>query len=280
VDEVLNKPIIELATRDLITVTKQRKVLDAIRLMVKHDIRRLPIVDDRGRILGIITLLDILSAVYEWAREGEVEGAPGAIYGEVFNSEVMRYAKTNIVASYPHEPVSEVIEKLVKHNIGSMPIVDEEGRILGIFTEWDVVKLITSMDLPHTVSDVMTRIVYVLTEYSTVFDALEGIVLYNFRRYPILDSRGNLVAMLHAKDILRYLADANVVERLKQKGLEVLAVKAAEIAKSPLVTAEPRESVVSAARKMVENDTGGLPVVEGGRIIGLVTEKTLMSILT
>jgi len=160
-----------------------------------------------------------------------------------------------------------------------MPIVDEEGRLVGIFTEWDVLKLASQLDFPHRVRDVMTRIVYVLTPYSTVMDVLEGITVYKFRRYPIVDESGKVVAMLHAKDVLRYFAEDETVEKIRQGAVEeVVNNYAINIAKSPIFLAKPSDPVIDVVRKMLEYDVGGVPVVneEGTAVIGMVTEKTLL----
>jgi CBS domain-containing protein len=63
VSEVMNKP--------LITVNPYTSVKDAVALMEQKDIRRLPVVDDKEQMVGIITAKDILGAVFKKTMKGQ-----------------------------------------------------------------------------------------------------------------------------------------------------------------------------------------------------------------
>ncbi|WP_333638679.1 CBS domain-containing protein [Pyrobaculum aerophilum] len=273
--DLFNRPVIEFATKNVVTVGEKEKVLNAMKIMVNLDIRRLPII--RGdKLVGIITMLDILDAIYSWISDKTTEGS---LYSDIYMKNVIEIGTRSVISARPETPVAEVISLFLRHNFGSMPIVDEAGRLVGIFTEWDVLKLASQLDFPHRVRDVMTRIIYVLTPYSTVMDVLEGITIYKFRRYPIVDENGKVVAMLHAKDVLKYFADDETIEKIKQgAGEEVVNNYVINIAKSPIFLARPDDSVIDVIKKMLEYDVGGVPVVneEGTAVIGMVTEKTLM----
>jgi len=273
--DVFSKPVIDFATRNVVTVGEKEKVVNAMKTMVSLDIRRLPIV--RGdKLVGIITMLDILDAIYSWISDRNSEGS---LYSDIYMKNVIEVGTRSVVSARPDTPISEVISLFLRHNFGSMPIVDEAGRLVGIFTEWDVLKIASQLDFPHRVRDVMTRIVYVLTSYSTVMDVLEGITIYKFRRYPLVDETGKVIAMLHAKDVLKYFAADDTIEKIKQGAVEeVVNAYAINIAKSPIFLARPNDPVVDIIRKMLEYDIGGVPVVneEGTAVIGMVTEKTLM----
>jgi len=160
---LFDRPVAEFATKNVVTVSEKEKVLNAMKTMISLDIRRLPIV--RGdKVVGIITMLDILDAIYSWLSD---KNASGTLYSDIYMKSVAEVGTRSVVTVRPNTPVGEVISLFLRHNFGSMPIVDEEGRLVGIFTEWDVLKLASQLDFPHRVRDVMTRIVYVLTPYST-----------------------------------------------------------------------------------------------------------------
>lgn len=273
--DVFKRPVIEFATRNVVTASEKDKVLNAMKTMVNLDIRRLPIV--RGdKLIGIITMLDILDAIYSWISDKNTEGS---LYSDIYMKSVIEIGTRSVISARPETPLGEVIALFLRHNFGSMPIVDETGRLVGIFTEWDVLKVASQLDFPHRVRDVMTRIVYVLTPYSTVMDVLEGITIYKFRRYPIVDETGKVIAMLHAKDVLRYFASDEVIEKIKQGAVEdIVSNYAINIAKSPIFVAKLNDPVIDVVKRMLEYDVGGVPVVneEGTAVIGMVTEKTLM----
>lgn len=271
--DVLSIPLSEVATRNVVTIGEKDKVVDALRKMVELDIRRLPIVRDKS-LLGIITALDILDAIYSL-----VESGGKSLYSDVYMRPAIEFATRNVITARPDMTVGEAISLFLKHNFGSMPVVDESGNLVGIFTEWDAMKIVAQAGFPHQVRDVMTRIVYVLTRYSTVMDALEGITVYRFRRYPVVDEKGTVIAMLHAKDVLRYFAEESTLNKAREGEVdEIMNEYAINIAKSPIFLAKPDDYVADVVRKMLEFDVGGVPVVDdkSGNVIGMVTEKTLL----
>ncbi len=272
---MFRRPVADFLTRDVVTVTEREKVINAMKIMISLDFRRLPIM--RGeRLVGIVTMLDILDAMYSWISNKDVEGS---LYSDIYMKSVMEVGTRSVITARPETPIGEIISLFLKRNFGSMPIVDENGKLVGIFTEWDVLKVASMLDFPHRVRDVMTRIVYVLTPYSTVMDALEGTTLYKFRRYPIVDETGRVVAMLHAKDVLRYFAEDETIERIRHGAVEeVINNYAINIAKSPIFVTKLSDPVTEVIRKMLEYDVGGVPVIndEGTSVVGMVTEKTLM----
>jgi CBS domain-containing protein len=61
----------EIASRDLVTIDPQQDLDEALRLMAKHQVRRLPVVEEDGRLVGIVAQADVAQAGDD-ARTGEV----------------------------------------------------------------------------------------------------------------------------------------------------------------------------------------------------------------
>jgi CBS domain-containing protein len=60
----------EIASRDLVTVDPQQNLDEALRLMAQHQVRRLPVVEEDGRLIGIVAQADV-AKVGDDARTGE-----------------------------------------------------------------------------------------------------------------------------------------------------------------------------------------------------------------
>lgn len=60
----------EIASRDLVTIDPQQDLDEGLRLMAKHQVRRLPVVEDDGRLVGIVAQADI-AQIGDDARTGE-----------------------------------------------------------------------------------------------------------------------------------------------------------------------------------------------------------------
>ncbi|HEV8250342.1 MAG TPA: CBS domain-containing protein [Gaiellaceae bacterium] len=64
-------PVSDIASRDLVTVDPDQSLDDALRLMAQHQVRRLPVVEEDGRLVGIVAQADIARAADD-QRTGEV----------------------------------------------------------------------------------------------------------------------------------------------------------------------------------------------------------------
>jgi CBS domain-containing protein len=64
-------PVSEIASRDLITVDPEQTLDEALRLMAQHQVRRLPVCEEDGRLVGIVAQADVARQADD-ARTGEV----------------------------------------------------------------------------------------------------------------------------------------------------------------------------------------------------------------
>jgi CBS domain-containing protein len=84
----------------------------------------------------------------------------------------------------------------------------------------------------------------------------------------VLDRSGRPVGIVTERDVVRFLAQ------------EVdLKTPLESVARKNLITASPEDSVVSAAVKMIENNIRHMPVVEGGRLIGVISIRDVLRAL-
>jgi CBS domain-containing membrane protein len=99
------------------------------------------------------------------------------------------------------------------------------------------------------------------------------------RHLPVLDEDGELVGILSQRDLFRgALARAlGYGETAQRRVLGLLAVK--EVMTNQVVTVAPDASVTDAARTMVDRKIGCLPVVEGGKLVGILTEGDFVEVL-
>ncbi|QQS46460.1 MAG: CBS domain-containing protein [Acidobacteriota bacterium] len=93
----------------------------------------------------------------------------------------------------------------------------------------------------------------------------------HIRHVPVEDDAGNLVGLISHRDLLRMLSQG-----LLDRSKEPVAVK--EIMKKELVTISPETPTIEALRIMQNRNVGCLPVVQGGRLVGLVTAYDFLSL--
>ena len=114
----------DVMTKPAITAAPEDRIPGAAKLLAERAFNHLPIVDKRGKLLGIVTSWDLAVALGTGKRK---------------LSEIMT-KKVIIVAE--DEPVDIAARKLEQHNISGLPVIDADKVVKGIITSGDISKLI------------------------------------------------------------------------------------------------------------------------------------------
>jgi len=111
-------------SRPAVTVRQDADFQKALALMQEKRLRRLPVVDDDGHLVGIVVERDLLVAAMRYLQS-RVE------VGDVMSR--------NVVTVGPDADLNEVARTMLERKIGGLPVV-EDGRLVGIITESDIFK--------------------------------------------------------------------------------------------------------------------------------------------
>ena len=109
---------------------------------------------------------------------------------------------------------------------------------------------------------VMTRSPEAIRPEDVLLKAKEMMDAGRFRRLPVVQE-GRVVGILTERD-------------LREHGGYLKSTKVDAVMKAPVVTVDSKASVEEAARLMLRNKIGGLPVVDGGKLVGIVTSTDLL----
>ena len=137
--------VVDLMSRDVVTVGQDDSLLHAHQLMCTRRIRHLPVLGQNGRLAGIVTMRDVMAAASS-SLEHDSDAARVRILGTGEVGEVM---ETHVCTAAPGELAAGAGERMVRLKIGCLPVVGEAGRLLGIVTEEDFVHWATSHMMPH-----------------------------------------------------------------------------------------------------------------------------------
>ncbi len=123
-----------------------------------------------------------------------------------------------------------------------------------------------------SVSDLMTSDVEKLTSNNSVLEAYDLMAERHFRHLPIVDEDDALVGLVTERDLLRHvLAQVEDMPLSEQRQL-LETIKIAEVMNSDPEFAEPGDDLASAGRTLIEQKFGCLPVCEGNKLVGILTE--------
>jgi len=112
-----------------------------------------------------------------------------------------------LVVARKEEPIAEIIKQMLRHHIGSVPIVDERGHPRGIVTKTDLLELLSKpANIPlATAADVMMPLAIVLDERATVAHCASMMALEDFHHVMIVSPGGALIGVVSSQDIVRWL---------------------------------------------------------------------------
>ena len=116
--------------------------------------------------------------------------------------------KGRLVYTTPDTTVKDAVKLMVKSNVGSILIV-ENDKLVGIFTERDLMKMIAEDKPVYTaIRDVMTKDPVSLKPDDPLSKAALLMSERGFRHVPIVDEEGNLVGIVSSRDISRVFYEA------------------------------------------------------------------------
>jgi acetoin utilization protein AcuB len=124
--------VVDLMTKNVITVTENAPVLDALKLMQQHGFRRLPVVDEDGHPVGVVSQTSIEKIKPQSGIPMIWQSGPWAVrhtVGEVMNKK--------IVTVKPTDTVEVATSKAQNSKVGSLLVV-EDGKLVGMVTTNDI----------------------------------------------------------------------------------------------------------------------------------------------
>ncbi|EWG06778.1 MAG: signal transduction protein with CBS domains [Candidatus Aramenus sulfurataquae] len=123
-------PVSKFMSRKVSTVYSETLLEQATRQMLNRGYRRLPVVDDDGKAIGMITAADSVKVAGKAVNKLD----PDVFFGRKVK-EVMR---NKLITIEEDRSINEAAALLIDNNIGSLVILDKDGRPKGIITERDL----------------------------------------------------------------------------------------------------------------------------------------------
>ncbi len=136
-------PVREIMQTSVITLTPEALAADAAQVMEEFGIRRIPIVDQEGYLVGIVTDTDVLEA--ETAESVLNSYEPGLEEEWLSVADIMT---REVITIPPEATVGQVVSIFLEKKVGGLPVVEPDPqqpkrlRVVGIVTETDIFRLI------------------------------------------------------------------------------------------------------------------------------------------
>lgn len=132
---------------------------------------------------------------------------------------------------------------------------------------------------PVYVRSIASRPVITIAADAAAREAAEVMRAEKIRHLPVVDAQGRLTGIITDRDLRQVIFDPAIRARLGAAADTLVGVLVREVMTWGVVTVRPKSDIRDAAALMHELKIGALPVVDSGRIVGIVTEHDLLAAL-
>lgn len=214
-----------LMSRDLVTVLPSDEIEDVAEKMIENNVRRVPVVDEKGDLVGIITSFDLVSqALSTMDIEDPVE----------------EYMISDVPTTWQKTPLNVAFESMKLFGLKSILALNDEAKLTGILTETDFIaeSEIKSERSEHSstvgtegdkwswdstsvlyieknhltfsdklVEDVIGDHLEVANAKTTVSDCAKKMKTLNIEQIPVIGVEGDLIGLVRASDLIKSLVE-------------------------------------------------------------------------
>ena len=116
----------------------------------------------------------------------------------------------NVYTISPEASVQEVAQLLSRKSISGVPVIDKDGKIIGLVTEADIIGKVNRVGM--CVADIMSPEIIYVTEETRVGEIAMLLVERNIKRVPVMRD-GTLVGIVCRADIVHAVAQGHLIIR-------------------------------------------------------------------
>jgi CBS domain-containing protein len=146
----------DIMTRNVVKVTEDTKTVEAAKLLLERRINGLPVVDNKGRLVGIICQSDLVAQQKKMPMPSMfnlLDGLIPLVSMKNLEHEMQRIAASTVahamtrnpVTVGPEAPLEEIATLMVDKNFHTLPVV-EKGKLIGVIGKEDVLRSIIPGD--------------------------------------------------------------------------------------------------------------------------------------
>jgi CBS domain-containing protein len=218
----------EIMSKPVVCIHEEAQVCEAVEIMLKRNLKSIPVTDKNGALTGIIDRLDIFRAVSVYDHSKSESETTCTWHGLVrLVKDVMR---SDLETVYPDTRIEAVLKKINPDNLQRVVVTDKSGKFLGLISDKDLLVLFLNKkvnvweyiisNIPfseaakihrkllgrlkiRTASDVMNTNITTVSEDTTIIEAMKLMTEKNFKRLPVVDENGIFRGMINMESVLR-----------------------------------------------------------------------------
>ena len=296
-----DRPVSEVMTRAITSVRQDTPARAIVELLLGKLFKALPVVDQAGRVVGIITDGDLLRkagmparlGIGERLRETDLQDFLAQIKPDQTAQQIMT---SPVVTASEDEPLGYAVTRLVERGLKRMPVVDAQGKLVGMISRLDILRAVAGQQptgqehapTPHpgqTIGELMTAQVPIVHVNDDLADVLQRLLQADSKRVVVLDEQEKPVGIITDGDLVDRVSAPlrrNVlqvfVSRVIGSDIRRGQASARDLMSESVLTAPQNTTLVEAINLMLHDGRKRLVVVDDqGHCIGIVDRQTLMA---
>ncbi|XP_055037438.2 5'-AMP-activated protein kinase subunit gamma-2a isoform X2 [Misgurnus anguillicaudatus] len=196
--------------KPLVNISPDASIFDAVYSLIKNKIHRLPVVDPvSGNALYILTHKRILKFLQLFVCE-----MPKPAFMKQTLEELSIGTYSDIAFIHPDTPIIKALNIFVERRVSALPVVDESGKVVDIYSKFDVINLAAE----KTYNNLDISVTQALKHRSQYFEGVmkcnrletletivDRIVKAEVHRLVVVDENGSIVGIVSLSDILQAL---------------------------------------------------------------------------
>jgi PAS domain S-box-containing protein len=240
----------DVMKKEVATISPEEIVISAARIMSDSKISCL-VVMDQDNVAGIVTETDVLRRV---CKNGK----------DFYQTRLSQIMSSPVESAASDISVLEASKILGDRHIKRLPIIDE-GKLVGIVTQTDLVRALTSYGLWRDVSEIMSRDIACIKRDATVAEAAE-----------IMTSRDiSCIVVMDGDDVAGVLTEKDLLGRVVALQKDPAKTRMEDVMSHPVTSVPSTLSVFSASRIMEEMNIRRLIIMKNKHLCGVVTQTDI-----
>ena len=292
-----DKHVSEVMTHKVITLIDTMPVVEAWETMLKHLLKALPVLNKNGEVVGVLTDEDLLERAGLEQHLSVAERLDDHMLQAEFTALRKSSLKVADVMTSPaitareDEPLGVATARMVEHEIKRLPVLNENGKLVGVLSRLDVLKQVTSEEAKkrvakapsgaaHTLGDIMIPDIPTIHEDAQLADIITRFLEADTRRLIVVNEKGQPLGMISDGDAVTRVQPASqrgVIQALRgRKNVPDEKITASQLMSRQVLSASPNTTLAEATHLMLAQKRKWMVVVDAdGKAIGLVDRQVL-----
>jgi CBS domain-containing protein/PII-like signaling protein len=227
-DQLAKRQAFEIMTTPVIMIERDRPLADAVGLMLSKTVKRLPVVDGQGRLVGMVSRLDIFRTVMREAPDwNDFRSQRIEVQHLKTVKDILRRDTSTV---QPETSLDEVIRVIDRNDIQRVVVVDKDGLLLGLISDRDLLRFFKPQQegilhllgkakhpfrqdpcqgdlgrclMETTAGAVMITDLITVREEMLIEEAIGLMIDKGLKRLPVVDAEGRFKGMISRDSLLR-----------------------------------------------------------------------------